>query len=174
MNINNYYKMLKSVFYVTVLLSGKTIATCSSGCNEQLIGDYVCNMECNNTFCDFDGGDCLDMNYFYNTNEITGTNNTNDINNTNDYSQQYYYIVGSIKDSCNLSNCPNLFFDDCEILQKHTNKWCNFDDKDHTYDICCAKNHTDCCENDLWTVILVSLSLFLLLISSCYRLFSAC
>ena len=163
---------MKSFIYMTALLFDKTIATCSPGCNEQFIGDYLCDIECNNSFCDFDGGDCLDMDYFYDT------NNTNI---TNDTYQEFYYILNSNTDSntgsCNLTSCPNLFFDDCNILQKYTNKWCNFDDDDHNYDICCAKYHTDCCEYDELSVFLASFSFFLIIICSFYgafKMFSAC
>lgn len=68
--------MIKSFFYLTVLLFDKTIAICSPGCKEQLIGNYVCDIECNNSYCDFDGGDCLDINYLYNTNNTNNTNNS--------------------------------------------------------------------------------------------------
>ena len=163
---------MKSFIYMTALLFDKTIATCSPGCNEQFIGDYLCDIECNNSFCDFDGGDCLDMDYFYDT------NNTNI---TNDTYQEFYYILNSNTDSntgsCNLTSCPNLFFDDCNILQKYTNKWCNFDDDDHNYDICCAKYHTDCCEYDVLAVLLASFSFTLIIIYSCYgmfKMFSVC
>lgn len=177
--------MIKSFFYVTALLFDKTIATCSPGCNEQFIGDYVCDIECNNSYCDFDGGDCLDMDYLYDTNYTNTTNTTNVtnvINTTNDfYSQEFYNIfdtnIGSNTGSCNLTNCPNLFFDDCNILQKYTNKWCNFDEDDHDYDICCAKYHTDCCEYDILAVFLASFSFFLIIICSCYgvfKMFSVC
>ena len=87
--------MIKSFFYVAVLLFDKTIATCSPGCNEQFIGDYKCDIECNNSYCDFDGGDCLDMNYLDNTNDSNNTNNTNVINEF--YSQDYFSIFGSQK-----------------------------------------------------------------------------
>ena len=201
--------MIKSFFYVTALLFDKTIATCSPGCNEQFIGDYVCDIECNNSYCDFDGGDCLDMDYLYdinvtnttntttisnytsivnttNTTNVTNTINTiNTINTTNTindfYSQEFYDMfdtdIGSNTGSCNLTNCPNLFFDDCNILQKYTNKWCNFDEDDHDYDICCAKYHTDCCEYDVLAVFLASFSFFLIIICSCYgmfKMFSVC
>lgn len=177
--------MIKSFFYVAVLLFDKTIATCSPGCNEQFIGDYKCDIECNNSYCDFDGGDCLDMNYLDNTNDSNNTYDTNNTNNTNVinefYSQDYFSIfgsnTGSNTGSCNLTNCPNLFFDDCNTLQKHTNKWCNFDDDDHNYDICCAKYHTDCCEYDTLAVFIASFSFFLIIICSCYgvfKIFSDC
>ena len=187
--------MIKSFIYMTALLFDKTIATCSPECNEQFIGNYVCDIECNNSFCNFDGGDCLDMDYFYDTNItniVNDTNNTNITNITNItsivndttnefYSQEFYYILnsntGSNTGSCNLTSCPNLFFDDCNILQKYTNKWCNFDDDDHNYDICCAKYQTDCCEYDILSVFLASFSFFIIIICSCYgvfKMFSIC
>ena len=53
--------MIKSFFYVaTALLFNKTIKNCSLGCNEQFIG--------NNSYCDFYVGDCLYLNYLYDTN----------------------------------------------------------------------------------------------------------
>ena len=181
--------MLKSFFYVAALLFDKTIATCSPGCNEQFIGDYVCDIECNNSYCNFDGGDCVNMNYLYDVNVTNVTNSANistvinNINNTNVdfYSEEFYDIFdtnfGSNTGSCNLTNCPNLFFDDCNILQKYTNKWCNFDDDDHNYDICCSKYHTDCCEYDALAVFLAAFSFTLVIICSCYgmfKMFSVC
>jgi hypothetical protein len=162
---------------MTALFFDKTIANCSAGCNEELIGDFFCNMECNNSLCDFDGGDCLDINIENNTNFTNdNTNFTNDNTNfTNDNLEEYYHIldsnIGSNTGSCNLTSCPNLFFDDCNILQKYTDKWCNFDDDDHNYDICCAKYHTDCCEYDVLAVFLASFSFFLLVICSFYGVF---
>jgi hypothetical protein len=168
--------MIKSLFYVAALLFGKTIATCSPSCNEQFIGNNICDIECNNSYCDFDGGDCLDVNYSYDTNTTSIIYTTNNTNNTNDfYSQEFDYIfdtnIGSNTGSCNLTSCPNLFFDDCNILQKYTNNWCNFDEDDHNYDICCAKYHTDCCENDMFAVFLASFSFILIIICSCYGIF---
>ena len=178
--------MLKSFFYVAALLFDKTIATCSPGCNEQFIGDYVCDIECNNSYCNFDGGDCVNMNYLYDVNVTNSTNISTVKNNTNNtkvdfYSEEFYDIFdtnfGSNTGSCNLTNCPNLFFDDCNILQKYTNKWCNFDDDDHNYDICCSKYHTDCCEYDALAVFLAAFSFTLVIICSCYgmfKMFSVC
>ena len=159
--------MIKTFIYLTALFFDKSIATCSPGCNEQFIGDYVCDIECNYSYCDFDGGDCLDMNYLYDSND---TNVINDTNNTN-VINEFYYTFDSNTGSCNLTNCPNLFFDDCNILQKYTNKWCDFDDDDHNYDICCAKYHTDCCEYDNVAVFLASCSFFLIIVCSCYGVF---
>lgn len=174
--------MIKTFFYLSALIFDKTNAICSPGCNEQFIGDYVCDIECNNSNCDFDGGDCLDMIYLYDTSVANNTNYTkianytNLSNDTNEFhSQEFYYILdsnyGSNTGSCNLTNCPNLFFDDCNILQKYTKKWCNFDDDDHDYDICCAKYNTDCCKYDILAVFLASFSFCFIMICSCYGTF---
>lgn len=160
--------MLLSVFYVVAFLFHKTIATCSPDCNEQFIGNYICDIECNNTYCDFDGGDCLNTDLFYGLNMFN--------------SQNIYYMFDSNNGfntgSCNLTNCHNLFFDDCNVLQTYTNKWCNFDNNNKINDICCAKDPTDCCKYDNYTVLLITFSLLILLIFwSCYggyQLFSIC
>ena len=34
------------------------INSCAAGCFNMMIGDEICNSECNNDACEFDGGDC--------------------------------------------------------------------------------------------------------------------
>jgi len=138
--------MFKSLFFMTVLFFDKTLSICSPGCNDNYIGDLNCDDKCNNIFCDYDGGDCLSEDNFIVNNE------------------------GSAE-SCNVTECSNIFFDDCNILQKYTNNWCNLDNDDSEYDMCCAKYQTDCCEYEPLSVSLASISFVILIICSCYGSF---
>ena len=36
-----------------------TLPECSAGCPSSWIHDGFCDKACNNSFCDFDGGDCI-------------------------------------------------------------------------------------------------------------------
>lgn len=150
--------MLKTIIIIFPFLFDNTIATCSPGCNETLIGNSNCDTECNNTYCNFDGGDCL---YLLEINNNTNNEIYNSI--------LFYDTVNT--ESCNLTNCPNLFFDDCNILQTHTTKWCNFDNDDHNYDICCAKYHTDCCQYNLLSVFIASICFIFIILCGCYGAF---
>ena len=171
--------MLKSFFCIVALFVDNTFSTCAPNCEETFIGNFICDIECNNTFCDYDGGDCLKevftINKFENENENENEVNKFSLNFNFNSSNSYNYNYNNDNDndngSCNLTSCSNLFFDDCNVLQKYTNKWCNFDNDDRIYDICCAKYNTDCCEYKAIPVFLVSLWFLIMIICSCYGLF---
>lgn len=152
--------MLKYVFCVAALFFDNTYSFCAPGCNDNLIGNSICNQECNNIDCNYDAGDCsiyLRGNYF----EPEFESHNFSVQSSNSFNSG----------SCNLTTCPNIFFDDCNTLQKHTNKWCNYDNDDHENDFCCAKYHTDCCEYDTLYVFLASLSFFIVVICCGYGTF---
>ena len=127
-------------------------------CNPNLRGDFPPIMNAQDINDINDINDMYDIYYndFYNKDKKNDKKNDKNIdanidaNIDTDNTQNTLSLSNTFNSgSCNLTDCPNIFFDDCNSLQKHTSKWCNYDNDDHENDFCCAKYHTDCCEYDV-------------------------
>ncbi|KAL9654864.1 hypothetical protein ABK040_008656 [Willaertia magna] len=114
------------------------VPTCSPNCQDSWLGDGYCDLNCNTTECDYDGGDCIgkdiQLNRYGNSNY--GNSNSGWYSN-NDYTPSWdvnngnnYQISGkSVSSYCN-SNCPNSWIGDRFCDRSCNVKECGFDSGD--------------------------------------------